>query len=112
MINKENFRDNMKYYDKSIVLQVIDIFLTEYTDRLTELQNSVTNLDFDAIDHHAHSFKGVVTYMSPELAERARTLEYKGKEKDASALEEIMKLLRDGTFELAIELEDVRVEYV
>ena len=50
--------------------------------------------------------------MSPELAERARTLEYKGKEKDASGLEDTMKLLRDGTFELAIELEDVRAEYV
>lgn len=111
MINKESFRDNMKYYDKGIVLQVIDIFLNEYPDRLQELEKNVMELDFHAIDNNAHSYKGVVTYMSGEMAELARKLEFMGKESNSNGIHEALAELTSASLELAVDLKEIRGEY-
>jgi HPt (histidine-containing phosphotransfer) domain-containing protein len=111
MIDKENFRNNFRYYDKEIVAQVIEMFLEEYEGRFIELQKNIDDQDFEKIDHNAHSFKGVVTYMSPDLYELARILEFKGKEKDSSGLQETFDQLRNGTVELVSELAELLAEY-
>jgi len=112
MINKESFRDNFRYYDKSIVLQVIDIFLDEYPDRLIELEKNVSELDYPAIDNNAHSFKGAVAYMSPLVAELARKLEFMGKEQSNGGIIETFEELRSVTRLLANDLKDIRTEYL
>jgi len=112
MIDKESFRENFRYYDKNIVLQVIDIFVMEHQDRLRELETNVADIDFTAIDNNAHSFKGVLTYMSPVVAEIARKLEYKGKEKDNSGLTKLLDELRVATLQLVEGLHEIRPEYV
>lgn len=112
MIDKETFRDNFKYYDKAIVLQVIDMFLEEYNDRFTVLEQNIRDLDFKNIDHNAHSLKGVVTYMSTELYELARILEFKGKECESSGLQETFDTLKQSTLQLAEELVEMRKEYL
>ncbi|MBK7030988.1 MAG: Hpt domain-containing protein [Bacteroidales bacterium] len=90
---------------------MIDIFLSEYPDRLTELENNVRTIDFQGLDHNAHSFKGVVTYMSPELTEYARKLEYKGKEQNGEGLQDLFDSLKKGCAELSVELNEMRSEY-
>ena len=112
MINKESFRENFKYYDKSIVLQVIDIFLDEYPDRLRELEKNVSELDYPSIDNNAHSFKGVVAYMSSALAEVARKLEFMGKEQSNAGIHETFEELRANARLLANDLKDMRTEYL
>ena len=111
MIDKEKFRDNFKYYDKGIVLQVIDMFLAGYPDRLKELQANINTMDFVKIDHNAHSLKGEVAYMSSEVSELARVMEHKGKDKDGNGLQDTFDKLRSGTLILAGELNQMRTEY-
>jgi HPt (histidine-containing phosphotransfer) domain-containing protein len=112
MIDKEAFRENMKYFDKNIVLQVIDIFLDGYKDRLTNLEKNIKDIDFHGIDNNAHSLKGEVAYMSQELAEMARKLEHKGKEQDSEGLQELFESLKKGCEEFSVELSEMRSEFV
>ncbi|NVO19538.1 MAG: Hpt domain-containing protein [Bacteroidetes bacterium] len=111
MLDKEKFTDNMKYYDKEIVVQVIDMFLEQYPGRLKDLQSDILEMDFSKIDNHAHSLKGEVTYMSAEMAEVARKLEFKGKEKDGTGLNELLDALNEGIPILAKELTEFKKEY-
>jgi HPt (histidine-containing phosphotransfer) domain-containing protein len=111
MIDKEKFRENMKYYDKGTVAQVIDMFLADYNDVFVQLQASIDNMDFSSIDHIAHSFKSNVAYMSGELSEQARILEHKGKDQDGSGLQNIFDNLKSGTLVLAEELQEIKKEY-
>lgn len=111
MINKENFRNNFQYFDKSVVLQVLDIFLSEYQDRFNELEKNVSELDFKAIDNNAHSFKSNVAYMSEELHELARILEFKGKEQDSSDLRESFDNLKSATLLIIDDVIELRKEY-
>ena len=101
----------MKYYDKEIVVQVIDMFLEQYPSRLSDLQADISEMDFYKIDNHAHSLKGEVTYMSAELADIARRLEFKGKERDSSGVQELLDTLAAGIPALANELMDLKKEY-
>lgn len=111
MINKENFRNNFQYFDKSVVLQVLDIFLSEYQDRFNELEKNISELDFKSIDNNAHSFKSNVAYMSEELHELARILEFKGKEQDSSNLRECFENLKTATLLIIDDVIELRKEY-
>jgi len=111
MIDKETFRDNFRYYDKGIVLQVIDMFLADYQDTFTGLQASIDNLDFDGIDNIAHSFKSNVAYMSAEVSELARIIEHKGKDKNNDGLQAAFEKLKAGTSLMVNELVEMRQEY-
>jgi HPt (histidine-containing phosphotransfer) domain-containing protein len=112
MIDKEAFRENFKYYDKEIVLQVIDMFLADYAGIFEELQVSINNMDFNAIDNIAHSFKSNVAYMSAEVSELARILEHKGKDKNGEGLQLTFDKLKAGTALMVNELAEMRQEYV
>jgi HPt (histidine-containing phosphotransfer) domain-containing protein len=111
MIDKAEFRDNFNHYDKRVILRIIDIFINEYPDRFVVLQKNINELNFVSVHHNAHSFKGIVTYMSPDLTDLARRLENMGKEKDGNGLQELYDELKDGTLILVNELIDLRKEY-
>ena len=111
MINKETFRENFQYYDKEVVVQVMDIFNNEYPQALEELQQSITVLDFPALNRKAHGLKGVVAYMSDELSGLCHELELKGAEKNTAGLQPTYNLLQDGILELVDELKLLRIEY-
>jgi HPt (histidine-containing phosphotransfer) domain-containing protein len=112
MFDKEFFRNNFKYFDKHVVLESIDMLLSEYEERLAELQKNIHDLDFKAIDDNAHSIKGVVGWMSEGLYELARIVEFKGKESDSNGLQEAFNNLEQGTIELADALQEMRKEYL
>lgn len=111
MINREKFKENFRYYDNEVVVEIMDIFLHEYADNLEVLQQSVDQLDFDAINHKAHAMKGVVSYMSPELSELCFKLEKMGKDKNSHDLQLAFRLLKEGILEIVPELKTIRQEY-
>lgn len=111
MINKEKFRENFQYYDKEVVIQVMDIFNNDYPLALQELQQSIAILDFHALNRKAHGFKGVVAYMSPELSVLCHELEQKGAEQNSEGLQPTYNRLQEGILELVDELKLLRIEY-
>jgi HPt (histidine-containing phosphotransfer) domain-containing protein len=112
MIDKENFKENFKYYGNEVVVQVLDIFLDEYSENLSILQKSIIELDFEKLDQKAHALKGVVAYMSEELSALCFELEQKGKDKIGEGLQPIYDQLDKGIREMVVELKVLRMEYV
>jgi HPt (histidine-containing phosphotransfer) domain-containing protein len=111
MIDKDLIRENLRYYDKSVVAQIIDLFIDECPIRFENLRKSIEEIDFESIDEHAHSLKGVVAYLSPEIFELASKLEHLGKDRLTDGLQQVFDELRTGTFQLVTALREMRNEY-
>lgn len=111
MIDKEIFKENFKYYDNEVIVQIMDIFLGEYAGNLEVIQKSILELDYITLNHKAHGLKGVVAYMSEELSELCQELETKGKENNGNGLQPVFDQLKVGILELVEDLVSLRKEY-
>jgi HPt (histidine-containing phosphotransfer) domain-containing protein len=111
MIDKDYIRENLRFYDKSVIAEVIDLFISEYPTRIEILQNNVAELDFEAISHNSHSLKGIVAYLSPEIFELSRELEKLGRDKSAENIGDVYSKLKSATVELVKVLNEMRKEY-
>lgn len=79
LINNQSFNESFSYFDKEIVVEIIDIFLNEYEDRLSAIKKCIDETDFPGLKFHAHSLKGVVAnFSAPSVQALAKQLEDKG----------------------------------
>lgn len=93
VIDKQLFDDTFQYFDNEIVVEIIDIFLNEYKDRINTIKESIELKDFDKLKFHAHSLKGVVSnFAAPTAQAAAKVLEDKGTDKiDINLMEDLVK---------------------
>ena len=110
-IDKDVIRENLRYFDKSVIVQIIDLFMEEYPFRFIELQENIIELDFGRINNNAHKLKGVVAYFSQEITQLAWQLEEHGKESNSEGLQQIFDELKAGTLQLGTTLLEMRPEY-
>lgn len=112
VIDKQLFDDTFQYFDNEIVVEIIDIFLNEYKDRINTIKESIELKDFDKLKFHAHSLKGVVSnFATPTTQAAAKALEDKGTEKiDDNLNEDLIKLNELVTF-LAEDLSELRSNF-
>ena len=107
VIDWEQFNENFQYYDKSIIIEVIDLFLEEYEPRIANLGKNIKEKDFASLAFNAHSLKSVISnYMAPSALEITRKLEELGKNQTSEGLDEVFTKLKSITQELLIELKD------
>lgn len=112
IINKEQFQENFKFFDKEIIVEIIDLFINEFDDRMKSIKDSIDNSDMEALKFSAHSLKGVISnFVAEEPRELAKKLEDKADNKDESDLVEIYHNLYASTAQLVDELKDIRVIY-
>ena len=112
MIDRATFTANYEIFDKEIVKEIIEIYLQEYPDRMTNLKKNIEEGDLESLYKNAHSMKGVTAnFFDKETEEFARQLETKGKEEDASGLDDIFNKLKDSSERLIEELKVLMVEY-
>ncbi len=112
VINKEAFLDTFQYFDKPIVLEIIDIFIQEHPDRLERISNAIKNQDFDSLKFDSHSLKGVIAnFVAEKPLQLAKTMEMKGAEKDNSELETLFDQLKVATNDLIDDLKSLRPEF-
>lgn len=80
MIDRKKLQENFEYFDKEMVLEIIDIFINEYPDRIAKIKSDIAEKDLVALKFDAHSIKGVVanfqrdgevTLLAAELEEQA-----------------------------------------
>lgn len=107
LINDQSFNESFSYFDKEIVVEIIDIFLNEYEDRLSTIKKSIDDVDFQNLKFHAHSLKGVVAnFSAPKVQELAKILENKGADSINENLnedfEELDKLVRTMVEEISV----------
>ena len=92
-----------------MVLEIINIFLEEYPQRMETLQTNINERDFDQLRFNAHSLKGVVAnFVAPEVQELAKTLELKGANKDIKDLDTIYNELKDKADVMVSELKELK----
>ncbi len=106
MIDKKQFLENFQYFDNEVILEIINIFIDEYPERMETLRKNIDEKDFGQIKFNAHSLKGVVAnFVAPEVQELARQLEIKGASKDMEDVEVLFKELKEKTGLVIEELE-------
>ena len=90
VIDWDRFKETFQYYDKEIVVQIIDIFESEFDERFVKMSQNLKDKDLEQLRFNAHSFKGVVSnFMAPEPYALSRQLEEQSKLGDIAGLEEI-----------------------
>lgn len=119
MVNKQEFLDTYNYFEKSILVEIIDIFVNEYNGRIEKIYNDVMERDYNALRFDAHGLKGVIAnFCAPVAWEQARGLEKKGTElqnnngegfNEAELLNQIT-ILKESVGLMAEELTALRAE--
>lgn len=112
VINKEQFQENFKFFDKEIIVEIIDLFIDEFDERMKTLKENIDTSDRESLVFHAHSIKGVISnFVAEEPREYAKQLEEKAKLSDQTELLEIYHKLYGSTAQLVDELKAIRVIY-
>jgi len=112
MIDKATFTANYEIFDKEIVKEIIEIYIQEYPDRITNLQKNIDERDLESLYKNAHSLKGVTAnFFDKDTEDLARQLETKGKEGDESGIEDLFKRLKTTSEKLVAELKELIKEY-
>ncbi len=113
MVDKATFTAMYENFDKEVVVEIIDIFIKEYPERMAQLQNDIHAGDLDSLYKHAHSLKGVIANFYDEDARQlALALETKGKTHDATGVEDLFIQLKTACESLLAELTLLRKAYV
>ncbi len=109
MIDKKQFLENFQYFDNEVVLEIINIFIDEYPERMETLRKNINEKDFDQIKFNAHSLKGVVAnFVAPEVQEIAKQLEIKGNNKDLTDVETLYNELHEKTGMVIEDLKELK----
>jgi len=104
-IDWTQFNENFQYYDKEIIKEVINIFIDEYDQRISNLKKNIEDKDFTNLAFNAHSFKGVIAnYMAPKAYQLTLKLEDLAKNNSDEGIDEVFTELMDETQELLLEL--------
>ncbi|MEA5111190.1 hypothetical protein SDC9_15552 [bioreactor metagenome] len=121
MVNKQVFLETYHYFDKSVIVEIIDIFLDEYQGKLEKLYNDVKSRDFTGLRFTAHNLKGVVAnFSAPTLLEMvknfeksaAELVEHGGAGFDEAAAMQVIDNIRASLLEMAGDLSKIRAELV
>lgn len=113
IIEKDRFQENFQYFDKEVVLEIINIFIDEYPERMLTIKKNIDQNNFDQLRFNAHSLKGVVAnFIAPEVQGIARTLEMKGSNKDMENINELYSELKEKADVMVKELAEFRNDYM
>lgn len=111
MINRQKMNENFQYFDKEIVVEIIDIFISEFDNRFENLHKNVVEKDFIQLKFNAHSLKGVIAnFMDPVTIDLSRKLDEMAKAKDEAGLKELFDNLYDASKKLLEELIGIKKE--
>ena len=89
-VDKDSIYENFMN-DDELIFESIDIFIDSSATRLEELRAGVKARDADKVMAEAHALKGVVGIFSPgEIFESAKALEFMGRNKDLTGVDEAL----------------------
>lgn len=112
-INKEQFIENFQYFDKEIVLEIIDIFIKEYPTRMESIADNIESCDYENLKFNAHSIKGVIAnFVAPEVEQSARELEVMGTEKNIDGAKELFDQFKNSSSIMIEELGELREHFI
>jgi HPt (histidine-containing phosphotransfer) domain-containing protein len=119
MVNKQNFYETYQFFDKSVIIEIIDIFISEYAERFEKLTKNIADRDFQNMRFNAHSLKGVIAnFSAPVPLEMVRTfektaatlLENNGNGFDVEMMSKNLEEIRKATLTMADQLFEIKQE--
>lgn len=76
MVDRKIFDDTYRIFDKSLIVEIIGIFIHEWPGRFENLERNIREADFKKLRFNAHSLKGVVSgFAAPLVYEKVKNLE-------------------------------------
>ena len=82
--------------DGNFFKDVVDMFISDYPDMLTTLQNAIHNKKAEILQRTAHSLKGMLrNFQAEEMAEQAFQLEKMGQKNEFDGTSLILQELSD-----------------
>lgn len=112
MIDRIKFDENFQYFDKEIVVEIIEIFESEYQERFQNIGKNIEEKDFVQLKFNAHSLKGVVAnFMDPVAIELSRKMDDVARNKEEKGLQELYSELKVACDSLLEELRKIRKEF-
>jgi HPt (histidine-containing phosphotransfer) domain-containing protein len=111
MIDRQKFNDTFQYFDREVILNIIDIFEQELPERFEKIEKSIREKDFDALAFSAHSLKSVAgTFLAAEPSDLSRKMEERAIQKTGDGMEQLYVRLKAAMEELLRELMVIRSE--
>ncbi len=133
MIDRQKFNDLFNNFNKEFVVEIIDIFLSEYDERFRKLHKNVEEKDFVNLKFNAHTLKGVVgnfhdpvtneiaikfdemattvkDFYYPETTALSKKVDEITAKKNEAALPQVYKDLENKSSLLRAELKKIRKE--
>ena len=105
MIDWNKFNEYLGYYDDSLKLEVIEMFINNSPAMITALRKNVEQKDFPQLDINAHTLKSnCKTFGSVEATRLALKLELMGKDKSDEDMAGVLLQLEQEIDQLIIEL--------
>ena len=112
MIDRQKFNDTFQYFDKEIIVEIIDLFISEYPERFDRLHKNIADKDFVALKFNAHSLKGVIAnFRDPETTRLSILLDEMAKNRTENGVEQVFNDLQQGTLSLIEELKKMKKEF-
>ncbi len=131
MINKDDFKERFGHFDKEIVVEIINIFIEEYDDRITKITAYIEEQNIDALRKAIHGFKGVIAnfdnvgqaykkgnYIENETAELLQEINQGRTFSSAELIAFFNKIRQEfenfklASFELLAELKHIKNDYL
>lgn len=118
MVNKQVFTDTYQYFDKSIIVEIIDIFMEEGPGKIAAMEQNIKESNFDKLRFNAHSLKGVVAnFSAPPAFEKIKDFEkmaadlVKGDEYDKEEMLAGLATIKTMVHEMMDDLNKIKKEY-
>jgi two-component system sensor histidine kinase/response regulator len=113
IVNRNLFIDNFHYFDKEVTLEILDMFFTEYPERLEKLKRYIASGDLESTRITAHSLKGVISnFSAPSVVEVIRKIEEDSRNQKAENLPLLLQEFTNVGGKMIEELKSIREEYV
>lgn len=112
VIEKDLFLENYRHFDKEVVLEIINLFIEEYPERMLTIRKNIDQKDFDQLRFNTHSLKGVIAnFIAPDVRALAKSLEMKGTKKDLNNTDELYSELKEKADLMVEELTEISKNY-
>jgi HPt (histidine-containing phosphotransfer) domain-containing protein len=113
MIDRRKFDENFQLFEKDVIIEIIDIFESEYEERFSTLEKNIKDRDFNKLKFNAHSLKGVIAnFMDPVAISLSHRFDDMAKSKDEKELEKVFSDLRQASSSLLQELRGIKTELI
>lgn len=111
MIDRKKFNENFQFFEKDIIIEIINIFESEYDERYTNLRKNVSERNFDQLKFNAHSLKGVLAnFMDPITIGLSQKLDEMAKKREETGLSQVFEELVTASEALSKELAAIKSE--